>query len=121
MTRERDQVRARELQALALRRALTDSELTEAAGLVRDLMSWDLEHAARWAYEAIRRTYVRLKAEGGREVGILRSIERTANARVMGNPLPPAAEKKDSPARQARRETRVTRSIQQSLTRLLPS
>jgi len=80
---EQDQTRARQLQSFAIQRNLTDSELTEAANLVRDLMENDLPHAATWAYDAIRRTAKRKRKAGTYDHLSARSVERTALARLV--------------------------------------
>lgn len=83
MSYEKEQMRARELQTIAIGRNLTDSEVAEASGLVRDLMENDLPHAAAWAYDAIRRTYKRKQKARTDDHLRIRSLERTALARLV--------------------------------------
>lgn len=68
--------RARELQSLAVKRDLTESEIQEAYGLVESLSKDGQLHGVAWAHDAIRRTYKRRKKAGTYHLAT-RSIERT--------------------------------------------
>ena len=85
MSHEKDILRARELQSLAIRRHLTDSEMLEAAELVDTLTKADQLHAAQWVYDALRRTYKRKKKTQDHGYLYARSLEREAHARIMKN------------------------------------
>lgn len=87
MPHEREQLRARRLQAVAVRRDLTDSEIQEAASLVDELTRFGLPHVAAWAYDAIRRTYKRRRKTRSGYLS-LRSIERSVLAKLVKGGLP---------------------------------
>ena len=75
-----DAGRARELTHLSVTRELEEAELLEAAELVKRLVKID-RAAALWAYQAIRRTYIRRRKRRGHHLP-LRSLERTAKALI---------------------------------------